>query len=392
MEYITTAEAAEKWSISLRRVQRLLADGRIPHAKKYGRLWMIPGDAEKPADPRRGKKPSQSILASGLSHILAATSLPLPAQNPDSILESAGGGRARRQYEAELAYLRGDFTQTMRCFHETKGDDAARLRVCVSAIAAAISLGDYHAYTEIETHLKKCLTIHPKGDVSAFAEMALATSAVSVIAPQMAPKWLQEGDLSALSPPLRPFALYLRAKYFQCLNQFEAMFAVSQAALSLSEPEQGISQTGLYLRLCCAMACHALEQRDQARSWLLEAMHMALPHGFITPFAEIVTALGGLMEECLKQEYPACTDAVLGQWKHTFANWISFHNQFTRDNITRILSLREYHMARLVARRVPYAQIAQQYCISVGRLKNIMQGVYGKLLISDRKELAKYIF
>ena len=392
MEYISTAQAAEKWGVSLRRVQRLLADGRVPHAKKYGKSWMIPYDAEKPADPRREKKPSRNMPASDLSHILAATSMPLPAHNPDAILEYAGDGRARRQYEAELAYLRGDFAQTMRCFHETRGDDAARLRICISAIAAAISLGDYSVYTEIETHLEQCLKNHPGGDISAFAEMALATAAVSVIAPKMAPKWLQEGDMSALSPELRPFALYLRAKYFQCMNQFEAMFAVSQAALSLSEPERGISQTGLYLRLCCAMACHALEQRDQARSWLLEAMHMALPHGFITPFAEIVTALGGMMEECLKREYPAYTDAILGQWKRTFANWITFHNQFTRDNITRILSLREYHIARLVARRVPYAQIAQEYCISVGRLKNIMQDVYGKLLVSDRKELAKYIF
>ncbi len=391
MEYISTAEAAEKWGVSLRQVQRLLADGRIPHAKKYGRSWMIPHDAGKPADPRRGKEPSPSTLASDLSHLIATTSVPLPAHDPDAILEGAGR-RTRRQYEAELAYLRGDFAQTMSCFRETEGDEAARLRASVSAIAAAISLGDYPAYTAIEMHLKRCVKMNPGSDVSAFAELALATAAVSVIAPDIAPKWLQEGDMRALSPQLRPFALYLRAKYFQSLNQFEAMFAVSQAALSLSEPEHGISQTGLYLRLCCAMACHALEQGEQARSWLLEAMHLALPHGFITPFAEIVTALGGLMEECLRREYPACADAILGQWKRTFANWITFHNQFTRDKITRILTLREYHIARLVARRVPYAQIAQEYCISVGRLKNIMQVVYGKLLISDRKELANYIF
>ena len=68
-----------------------------------------------------------------------------------------------------------------------------------------------------------------------------------------------------------------------------------------------------------------------------------------------------------------------------------FHNQFTKDNITLVLTLREYHIAILVARRVPYAQIAAQHCISVGRLKNIMQGVYGKLLISGRDELARYV-
>jgi DNA-binding CsgD family transcriptional regulator len=130
---------------------------------------------------------------------------------------------------------------------------------------------------------------------------------------------------------------------------------------------------------------------EDARRYLLEAMRIALPHGFITPFAENVTALGGLIEQCLEQSFPEHYDAVIGQWKRTWKNWIAFHNRFTKDNITLVLSLREYHLALLVARRVPYAKIARQHCISVGRLKNIMLGIYGKLFISSRDELSQYV-
>ena len=56
MEYISVSEAAEKWGVSPRQVQRLLAANRIPYTKKYGRSWMIPSDAEKPVDPRRERK------------------------------------------------------------------------------------------------------------------------------------------------------------------------------------------------------------------------------------------------------------------------------------------------------------------------------------------------
>ncbi|NLA27268.1 MAG: hypothetical protein GX878_07735 [Firmicutes bacterium] len=139
------------------------------------------------------------------------------------------------------------------------------------------------------------------------------------------------------------------------------------------------------------MACYALGQDDEARRWMLEAMRIALPHGFIAPFAEVVTAFGGLLEQCLEQEFPDCYNAVLEQWKRVFSNWITFHNQFTEDNITHILSLREYHIAVLVAHRVPYAKVAKQHCVSVGRLKNIMQEIYDKLFITSRKELAKYV-
>ena len=53
MDYISCAEAAKKWSISERRVQKLCEVGRIPGAVKFSRVWLIPKDAEKPVDGRR---------------------------------------------------------------------------------------------------------------------------------------------------------------------------------------------------------------------------------------------------------------------------------------------------------------------------------------------------
>jgi len=48
----TTAYFAAKWDIKARRVAKLCEQGRIPGAKKIGRDWLIPADAEKPADAR----------------------------------------------------------------------------------------------------------------------------------------------------------------------------------------------------------------------------------------------------------------------------------------------------------------------------------------------------
>ena len=102
--------------------------------------------------------------------------------------------------------------------------------------------------------------------------------------------------------------------------------------------------------------------------------------------------MGGLIEDCLNQAFPDYYQPVMEQWQRTFKNWISFHNQFTNDNITLMLTLREYHIALLAAHRVPYAEIARQHGISVGRLKNIMLEIYQKLFISSRDELAQYVF
>ena len=55
MDYISTKEAAEKWGISERRIQKLCEQNRIPGAVRFVRVWAIPKDADKPKDGRLKK-------------------------------------------------------------------------------------------------------------------------------------------------------------------------------------------------------------------------------------------------------------------------------------------------------------------------------------------------
>mgnify|MGYP003769056419 CR=1 FL=1 len=56
MEYISAKEAAERWGISKRRVQKLCEEGRINGVTKVGFVWAIPATAEKPEDNRKREK------------------------------------------------------------------------------------------------------------------------------------------------------------------------------------------------------------------------------------------------------------------------------------------------------------------------------------------------
>ncbi len=51
-EYMTAQEAAEKWNVSLRWVQRLCKEHRIEGVMNINRVWLIPKTSEKPADAR----------------------------------------------------------------------------------------------------------------------------------------------------------------------------------------------------------------------------------------------------------------------------------------------------------------------------------------------------
>ncbi len=68
MKFLSTFEAAEKWGISHRRVSILCNQGRISGAQRAGSRWIIPEDAEKPADARikSGKYIKESATEGGI--------------------------------------------------------------------------------------------------------------------------------------------------------------------------------------------------------------------------------------------------------------------------------------------------------------------------------------
>jgi len=56
MDYLSAKEVAKRGNISRRRVQILCEECRIPGAFKLSDVWVIPKDAEKPADKRKKKQ------------------------------------------------------------------------------------------------------------------------------------------------------------------------------------------------------------------------------------------------------------------------------------------------------------------------------------------------
>ncbi|MDO4552955.1 MAG: cell filamentation protein Fic, partial [Bacillota bacterium] len=68
MEYMTVAEAAQKWGLTARRVRVLCAENRIDGVIRKGKLYMIPADAKKP-DDARATKSTRAVLKRTLLEI-----------------------------------------------------------------------------------------------------------------------------------------------------------------------------------------------------------------------------------------------------------------------------------------------------------------------------------
>lgn len=81
-KFIRSKEAALRWNLSERRVSGMCKTGTIPGAVKQGKQWMIPSDAERPAD-RRVKTGAYSSVNND------RTRLPLPVGVSDYRLASS---------------------------------------------------------------------------------------------------------------------------------------------------------------------------------------------------------------------------------------------------------------------------------------------------------------
>jgi excisionase family DNA binding protein len=64
MEPLTVADAAKRLGVSVRRVQQLIAEGRLP-AKEFGKVYMIKESDLKLVQDRKPGRPAQKAVKKG---------------------------------------------------------------------------------------------------------------------------------------------------------------------------------------------------------------------------------------------------------------------------------------------------------------------------------------
>ena len=103
---ISVKQAAEKWKVSERRVQKLCNDGRIKGAVKFGKMWMIPSYAVLPT---HSKDEKPHLAMPKRTPFLDMTSI----YNQKGMADECGemlinNPEAHALYKAQIDYRRGE--------------------------------------------------------------------------------------------------------------------------------------------------------------------------------------------------------------------------------------------------------------------------------------------
>lgn len=375
MEFVSVRATAERWGVSVRNVQRLLKEERIHGAYKCSGCWMIPADAPKPDDPRRERKKAREAKAADaaapaaetetlrprrLGYGLLSVIIPMPRRDADAVLPLLKETALRREYEMELAYLRGNYELAARRFGETQPEEPTRFCAAMLTMLACIHINNGDLYARVAHEMEQEMLIGDK-DSAHMAEVALTYPSLSMKDMGRVSQWVQKGDFSRLLPEARPMGMYLSLKNLQGQRRYAELLCACKAAIALWEREDTFTILDIYLRMLCATACYELDRVDECDDHLLE------------------------------QRYPQWRDPVERVSMATWKNWIAFHNRYTRENITTLLTQREYRVAQMIVAGSTYQNVADELYLSVGTVKKLVSSLYDKLMIHSRAELADMI-
>ena len=223
MEYLKIAEAAKKWGLSERGVQALCAQGKVEGATRFGRSWMIPKDAERPADRRTktGKAADDKDMPlPRKTPFLYMTDLYHTPGTADSVGESLSyHHEARILFEAEVAYSRGEIDKVYESANYLLGKHSGFYAVLSAGMIlglCAMWRGDIEMWNKAKIHICEAPAKNDNDrDIMTLALTALDSMVYNTTS---FPDWFKIGSFELLHPDAMPAAKVYYAKYLYALG------------------------------------------------------------------------------------------------------------------------------------------------------------------------------
>lgn len=410
MQYITAAQAAQRWGITVRRVQDLCRNHKIHGAVRWGRAWMIPADAYRPADLRCKKSTQErhgiaqlprknpAIIMSNIYHIPGTA---------DAVAESMDTRpQASALFRAQLAYCRGDIEGCIEGVEELlEGFCGHDLQIGCGLILAncAVTLGNVDLWNRART-LVTTAPCHGGQDRYAVDFWAAALDS-EIRETSTFPLWFVRGSFDVLPGDSFPGArlYYLRLLYLlgheyalghhgQPDEQSKmALFSCVAEPLIAQNKKEGAIVSELYTRLICASSYHDLGNDAMATHHLDLAIAIALPDKLYMPLAEYRRQLDFLMDARLSVLDPEAAAQVRSLNKRYLSGWTVLQSSQRGRSVTNELTTREREVAKHAAFGLSNKEIAERLNISVNTVKQSLRTAMDKIGVMRRSELGHYI-
>lgn len=407
MQYISAKEAAEKWGITMRRVQDLCKNHAIDGAVRWGRGWMIPADANRPADRRKkqdaAKHPASAMLPRKNPAIVFSNIYNVPGA-ADAVAESlCDRPAAATLFRAQIAYCQGRFDtsrELARSLLQSQMGHDLQIGCGVILGKCAVVEGNVPWWNRAKEQIA---TAHCQDERDRMAvEFWLATLECELRETDTFPDWFSYGRFDMLPGDSFPAMRYYYLRFLNLRGKEHAMghrgAPDSQNKMSLfscvAEPliaqskKEGALISEAYQRLVAACSYHDLNMDWAAIHHLDIAIDLLLPDKLYMILAEYRRQLDFLMDERLAAKDPVAAAAVKKLNKQFLNGWTALQSTERGKGITNELTIREREVAKLAAFGLSNQEIANRLNISINTVKQALRNAMDKTGAQRRTDLA----
>lgn len=393
MEYMPANEAAARWGVSDRQVERLLAAGRVPGATKRGGIWMLPKNAEKPRDPRTVRRTGEAVfftLPRRCPQLIMTTLYNAPGC-ADEIAGSIADADARALFNAQLAYFRCE-EEEARSLAQPLLERADRPDIVLGAAfvlcLSAMFVGDAEMWSRAREKIAnvRCAT-REAADSRDFQLCAIDSGLYDS---GSFPEWFKRGDFSPLDADCYPLARFLFLKWLM-LDIADPGAAYICGPLASQSKLEGAVLSEIYCRMLMSIGFHDRGAIDRATEQIDAAIALALPDRLYAPLAEYRSELGVLLDERLALADKAAAVAVKAHSKRLLSGWGRLTIRVRGKEYATGLTQREHHAAKLAAKGLNNKEIASRMRLSVNTVKRYLSDAIEKTGAGNRARLAAFI-
>ncbi len=417
MKYINISEAAERWGVTVRRVQDLCKQGSIKGAVRFGRAWMIPENAEKPID-RRTRHAKQQKLKGNENYRFS-----MPRENPfllhTDIYQTPGTAQevikqfdkyseTHKILQAQLDYRRGNIealNRNVKYFLNEHGGFNSTISAGILLSFCAIWKGDINLWRQARQHIyaAPCKNENDRQIV----EFWLAVVDSNINDTRQFPEWFENGRFDCL--PADSYctarAFYIKRLFISANDLASGKIEyknVSGLGLMRTLPfmiEPMISQAKIehtlmpeiYLHLMAATVYRNLGENEKAIEHVDVALRLAQPDRLFGILIEYRTGLDNLIDDRMALINEADAKEFKELYKQYHNGWLRLHNTLLERNVSGTLTTREREVARLAAFGLSNAEIAVRLHIEISSVKRYIFSAMNKVGAERRSELGLYI-
>lgn len=204
------------------------------------------------------------------------------------------------------------------------------------------------------------------------------------------------GDLPPLAEYLSEFTkgmqlwgAYVLAHKAYLAKDYQRSLGIVQTCLMTCSKVYPIAM--IYLNLVVAMDLMNLKETDKAKVYFMKVWEISRPDNLIEGIGEHHGLLQGLIETCMKKDYPEDYARIINITYKFSAGWRRIHNPDTNEDVADNLATTEFTIAMLANRGWTNKEISEYLEITPRTVKQHLTCVFNKLNIENRKQLKNFM-